>query len=87
MNIEDLQPNKIYSASWAGSTQIVGRYKGVSCGATCQHTFYDCLSYWNGHESFYHQETVYLNNTDEIREASKAEKALLVRYEIEHNLI
>lgn len=44
MNIKDLIPNKIYSVTW-GSTQIVGRYKGVHCSATCQHTFYDCLHY------------------------------------------
>lgn len=87
MKVEDLQQNKIYSVCWSGGTQIVGRYKGVLEEVTCQHTLYDCLHYWNGHQSFHHKETVYLNNTDEIREASKAEKVLLVGYEIEHNLI
>lgn len=86
MEIKDLIPNKIYSVTW-GSTQIVGRYKAVHCDATCQHTFYDCLHYWNSHESFYSNQTLYLNNADDIREASLDEKIKLVHYEIDNNLI
>lgn len=86
MEIKDLLPNKIYSVTWC-STQIVGRYKEVKCNATCQHTFYDCLHYWNSHECFYSDQTVYLSNADEIREASKAEKLMLVKYEIDNSLI
>lgn len=87
MKSEELKPNRIYSVSWSGGTQIVGRYKGVKQSATDEHTFYDCLHYWNRHESFYKEDSVLLSNTEEIRVASIAEKKLLVGYEIEHNLI
>lgn len=87
MKPEELKPNRIYSVSYSGRTQIIGRYKGVKCGATKEHEFYDCLHYWNQHESFYREESILLGPADEIREASLSEKHLLVGYEIEHNLI
>lgn len=87
MKPDELQPNRIYSISWSGGAQIVGRYKEVKLPATQEHTFYDCLSYWNRHENFYKEETVLLSNAEDIREASLAEKKLLTGYEIEHNLI
>ena len=87
MKIEELKANHIYSVRWSGGTQIVGRYKGVKESATSEHTFYDCLHYWNRHETFYREDSVLLSNTEEIREASIAEKKLLTGYEIENGLI
>lgn len=87
MKPEELIPNKIYSVTWSGETQIVGRYKGVRQAATKEHTFYDCLHYWNAHETFHYEEHVLLGCAEEIRNASLAEKRLLTEYEIEHDLI
>lgn len=87
IKLEELQPNKIYSISYAGGTHIVGRYKGVKQKATEEHTFYDCLHYWYRHENFYQEKSILLSEADEIRPASIAEKRLLTGYEIEHNLI
>lgn len=87
MKPEELKPNRIYAVTWSGPTLIVGRYKEESPMGCCQHTFYDCLHYWNAHENFYKEQTVYLSNVEEIREASQAEKYLLVQYEIRNNLI
>lgn len=80
-----MEQGKIYFISYGGNTQIVGRFKESD---TTQHIFYDLLHYWNGFESF-RQNNPYCvySGIDEIREASKAEKMSLIRFELENNCI
>jgi hypothetical protein len=83
----EMEIGKIYFISFGGNTQIVGRYQNSD---GMRYYFYDLLHYWNGSESFHHEEmSCYCvkSGIDEIRRASKAEKHALINKELEYDCI
>jgi hypothetical protein len=85
MLIKYLRQGKIYFVSYGENTQLVFRFKKDTC---TQFYYYDALHYWNGFESFYKNEGYCVHsNISELRPATKPEKHLLLRFEIEHDCI
>jgi len=82
----ELEHNKIYYLNYGANTQIIGRYKNTE---TTEHNFYSMLHYWNGSESFFHNEVrchCVTSGIENIRRASKAEIHSLLKFEIENDL-
>lgn len=85
MEPNELEQGKIYFISYGGNTQLVIRFKDNDI---TQINYYDALHYWNGFENFYQNNGYCVHSgIEEIRPATKPEKHLLIRFEIEHNCI
>lgn len=79
--------NKIYFIQYSRNVQLVIRFREEQI---CNYIFFDHLHYWNGFETFHGSEQsnhCVKSGIEEIREATLPEKHLLLRHEIEHNLI
>ena len=80
-----LESGKIYYLDYGSNTQIIGRYERSN---VINHYFYDLLHYWNGYETFKHNnEYCVKSGIENIRRATKAEKHSLIRFEIEFECI
>ncbi len=85
LDTKELIQGKIYYIDYGSNTQIIGRYKDSE---TCKHNFYDLLHYWNGYENFrFNNQYCVKSGIENLREATKAEKHTLIRFEIENNCI
>lgn len=80
-----MELGKIYALDYGGNTQIVGRFfKDTST----QFVFFDLLHYWNGFETFkMNRPHCVHSGMESLREASKAEKMALFRFELENNCV
>ncbi len=80
-NIEMI-PGKYYFISFGDQTQLVVRFRE---NQVTTYNFYDCLHYWNRHES-YRNNNAYCVHSGiiELRPATLPEKNALINKEIEH---
>ncbi len=78
-------PGKYYFIAFGTQTQLVVRFREEQCTT---YNFYDCLHYWNRHES-YRGDASYCvkSGITELRPATLPEKNSLINKEIEHDAI